>query len=62
MGAELPPGVLHAAAGFYVSKTAQGFTVWPPGVTHSRSDSAYEDKSVAVARCDYLAKTTKPPY
>jgi hypothetical protein len=34
------------------------FTVYKTGLTHSTSDSAYNDKSLAIYRCNYLAKRT----
>jgi len=30
--------------------------VWIPSVTHSNCDSAYGDITLAICRCDYLAK------
>lgn len=48
--------IMHENGNFWVGKTNGVFTVFVTGSTHSVSDSAYEDLSVATARCDYLAK------
>jgi hypothetical protein len=48
--------ILHENGNCWVSKTKQGYTVWVCGITHSTSDSVYADLSLAIARCDYLAK------
>lgn len=48
--------ITHENGNFWVGKTKGGFTVFVTGSTHSVSDSTYEYQSVAVARCDYLAK------
>jgi len=32
------------------------YHVWVPSVTHADCDSAYDDITLAVCRCDYLAK------
>lgn len=48
--------ILHENGHFWVGKTKSDFTVLVVGATHSVSDSTYGDLSVAVARCDYLAK------
>lgn len=47
--------IIHENGNFWVGKTKSDFTVFVVGATHSVSDSTYEDLSVAVARCDYLA-------
>lgn len=53
-------GILHSVDGYWVSnegtKKQPSFHVWIPGITHSTCDSAYDDISLAVARCNYLAK------
>lgn len=36
------------------------FVVFVSGVTHSTSDSTYADKSLAIARADYLARKANP--
>lgn len=38
------------------TKENPNFHVWETGSTHSICDSAYDDLSLAVARCNYLAK------
>lgn len=40
----------------WVLKRGAAFVVFVAGVTHSKSDSAYADKSLAIARADYLAR------
>lgn len=54
-------GILHAVNGYYVSnegsKSNPNFHVWIPQTTHSTCDSAYNDLSLAVSRCNFLAKT-----
>ena len=59
--------ILHRKNGYYVSnegtKEKPSFHVWIPGVTSADCDSAYEDLSVAVSRCDYLEREKiKMPY
>ena len=50
--------ILHEAGQFWVAKnTAGGFVVYKLGITHSTSDSVYADKSLAIARCNYLDKS-----
>ena len=53
--------ILHNVNGYWVSnegsKQKPNYHVWIPSVTHSVVDSAYDDLSLAVARCNYLAKT-----
>lgn len=57
---DLKTGILHSAGGFYVSnegsKKQPNYHVWVPGITCSSCDSAYNDLSLAVSRCNYLAK------
>ena len=57
---EVKLGILHNVNGYYVSnegtKEKPNFHVWIPSVTHSVCDSAYNEISLAVCRCDYLAK------
>jgi hypothetical protein len=52
--------ILHSLNGYWVSnegsKTKPNFHVWATGQTHSVCDSAYSEISLAVARCNYLAK------
>lgn len=48
--------IVHEAGRHWVHADQDGtFTVYTVGITHSTSDSTYADKSLAVARCDYLA-------
>lgn len=57
---DLKMGILHSVSGYYVSnegtKAKPNFHVWVPGVTHSTCDSAYNEISLAVCRCNYLAR------
>jgi len=57
---DLAIGVLHSIGGYWVSnegtKNIPNYHVWVPGITHSTCDSAYADLSLAVCRCNYLAK------
>lgn len=48
--------IVHENGNFWVGQDKGTFVVFCAGATHSVSDSAYEDQSVAIARCDYLAK------
>lgn len=53
-------GILHSVDGYYVTnegtKSSPNFHVWIPDLTHSVCDSAYAEISLAVCRCNYLAK------
>lgn len=53
-------GILHSVGGYWVSnegtKAKPNYHVWVPDITHSTCDSAYNDLSLAVCRCNYLAK------
>lgn len=53
-------GILHEVDGYWVSnegtKKEPNFHVWIPTITHSVCDSAYNDITLAVCRCNYLAK------
>lgn len=57
---EINAGILHSVGGYYVSnegtKSNPSYHVWIPGITHAKCDSAYNDLSLAVCRCNYLAK------
>lgn len=57
---DLKAGILHEVKGYWVSnegtKNSPNYHVWVPGITHSSCDSAYEDLSLAVCRCNFLAK------
>jgi len=52
--------IMHESGGFWVSRERSAFTVYRIGLTHSTSDSSYartdDGLSLAIARCDYLAK------
>ena len=49
--------IVHENGNYWVHADRDGsFTVYAVGITHSVPDSTYDDKSLAVARCDYLAK------
>ena len=54
-------GILHSSNEYWVSnegtKLKPNYHVWIPQVTHSICDSAYDDITIAVARCNYLAKS-----
>jgi hypothetical protein len=50
--------ILHENRDIWVGREARDvFTVYVAGITHSKADSSYDDLSLAVARCDYLAKS-----
>lgn len=55
--------IMHENGDFWVCRDRNSYTVYKCGVTHSTSDSAYEKTpdglSIAVARCDYLARRAK---
>lgn len=60
-------GILHEVNGYYVSnegtKNNPNYHVWIPNITHAVCDSAYNEITLAVARCNYLANSkTKAPY
>lgn len=48
--------ILHENGAFWVLKAGGAFHVMRQGITHSTTESAYADLSLAKARCDYLAK------
>ena len=52
--------IKHEAGRFWVGDTGRSYTVFAQHITHSVSESAYardaDGLSIAVARCDYLAK------
>ena len=48
--------IMHENGKFWVLRKGGVFYVMVAGVTHSSSDSAYEDLSLAIYRCDYLAR------
>jgi len=52
--------ILHENGSYWVCREKKDvFTVYKNGVTHSTADSSYADKSIAIARCNYLAKREK---
>jgi len=57
---EIKMNILHSVDGYYVSnegtKSNPNYHVWVPGITHATCDSAYNDLSLAVVRCNYLFK------
>ena len=56
--------IKHENGAHWVLDDTNAYTVYRTGLTHSTSDSAYprtpDGLSIAIARCDYLAKTRKP--
>lgn len=52
-------GILHSSGKYWVSNEGTSkkpnFHVWENGITHSTCDSAYNDLSLAIARCNYLS-------
>ena len=54
---------LHKVNGYWISnegtKQTPKYHVWISNVTQSVCDSAYDDISLAVTRCNYLAKIIK---
>ena len=54
--------IMHESGAFWVGRDtdAPAYVVYRIGVTHSRADSGYPMNaaglSLAIARCDYLAK------
>lgn len=52
--------IMHENGDFWVGRNKSDYTVYRSGITHSVSDSAYHKSpdglSIAIARCDYLAK------
>ena len=52
--------ILHENGPYWVARQKGAYVVYHAGITHSISDSAYapdaDGLSIAVARCDYLAR------
>lgn len=52
--------IMHENGAYWVGKDQHGYIVYKNGVTHSTADSAYnrtpDGLSLAMARCDYLAR------
>lgn len=55
--------IIHENGAYWVARTKDAYTVYKTGLTHSTADSSYprtdDGKSIAVARCDYLAKVAR---
>ena len=57
--------IKHESGPFWVGDTRRppSYTVYRVGITHSTPDSSYahdaDGLSLAIARCDYLAKRNK---
>lgn len=53
-------GIIHSVGNYWVSNEGTSkkpsYHVWVPNGTHCVCDSAYLDVTLAVARCNYLAK------
>lgn len=56
---EIKLNILHSVADYYISNEGTeanpNYHVWVQGITCASSDSAYNDLSFAIARCNYLA-------
>ena len=56
--------IKHENGAHWVLDDKKAYIVLRASLTHSTSDSAYprtpDGLSIAIARCDYLAKTRKP--
>lgn len=54
--------ILHENGSFWVGMTKTAYVVYRVNSTHSVSDSAYaktpDGLSIAIARCNYLARRT----
>lgn len=52
--------IMHENGDYWVGRERKAYTVYKAGVTHSVSDSSYartpDGLSIAIARCNYLAK------
>ena len=57
--------IVYENGDFWVCSADRQYTVYKTGPTHSTADSSYPltpaGKSIALARCDYLAKTRPAP-
>lgn len=57
--------IMHDAGAYWVADDKTGYSVMVSGLTHSKVDSTYahdaDGLSIAVARCNYLAKTRPNP-
>lgn len=58
------PDILHANGEYWVGQQAGDYVVYRDGPTHATSDSAFhkdaDGLSIAIARCDYLARSSVP--
>jgi hypothetical protein len=52
--------IKHESGNYWVCDTGSSYAVMMSGITHSVSDSAYDHTltglSIAIARCNYLAR------
>lgn len=57
--------IVHENGAFWVRRNPTQYTVYKQGITHSQADSSYpltpDGLSIAIARCDYLAKSKASP-
>jgi hypothetical protein len=53
--------ILHSNNGYYVDKQSVNYCVWIPRLHYAEFCSAYSSLEMAIARCDYLAKTHHDP-
>lgn len=57
--------IVYENSACWVRRDRKSYTVFRTGVTHSVSDSAYKKTadglSIAIARCNYLAKRAAAP-
>lgn len=51
--------ILHQNGDYWIKETRSGYAVFKEGTTHSTSIECYGDLSIAIARCDYLARRNK---
>jgi hypothetical protein len=51
--------IVYETGRAWVLRRGATFVVFVAGLTHSVSDSTYADKSLAVARADYLARSAQ---
>ena len=49
--------IIYENGPYWVLKNKSGYHAMVAGITHSVSDSSYDDVSLATARVDYFAKT-----
>lgn len=60
MGPVTEADIMHENGDFWVAREHRCYVVYAAGITHSISDSAYaktpDGLSIAIARCNYLAK------